>query len=180
MERIIYIKWDKISLVVPEKQDVNIMYQWMNNFEITKYLWELNRYYFENEENFYNSITSEQKHFFMIMKNDTKDIIWWIGFNKFDKLSRNAEVWICIYKEIDLWSWYWTEAMKLFLRYTFEIVWCNKLKLWVFDFNWRWIKSYKKSWFKEVWRLKQEAYIGWEYKDSILMEIMRDEYYKNK
>ncbi|MDD2565538.1 MAG: GNAT family protein [Candidatus Gracilibacteria bacterium] len=176
MERIIYLKGDRISLVIPEKQDVNIMYLGINNFEISKNLGELNRFYFENEEKFYDSLVLEQKHFFVIMKNDTKEIIGGIGFNDFNKLSRNAEVGICIYLENELGKGYGTDAMKLFLKYTFEIVGCNKLKLGVFDFNKRGVSSYLKCGFKEVGILKQEAFIAGAYRDSILMEIMKDEY----
>lgn len=40
-DRIIILDWENISLVVPEKQDIEIWYKWLNNPEIQAYLWFL-------------------------------------------------------------------------------------------------------------------------------------------
>lgn len=57
-------------------------------------------------------------------------------------------------------------------------MWYNKIRLWVFANNPRAQRVYEKCWFKEVWVFMEEAYIMWEYVDSIQMEIMKSEWEK--
>lgn len=179
MDRIIAMKWEKISLIIPEKPDVDVMFKAMANWEITKYTWTIWVWHKENEEDYYEHLIKSKAHFFMIMENWTKEVIWWIWFHKYDVVSRNWEIWIMLYKEEVLSKWYWSEAMKLFLKYVFEYLWVNKVKLLVFSNNPRWLKSYLKCGFKEVGRLRQEKYLCWEYVDSIIMDMLSEEYFIN-
>ncbi len=176
MERIVFVPGESVSLVIPEKQDLDIMYKWINNINLIKYLQPIRHNTRETEEKFLNDKLEKADKFFVIMQNDTKEIIGSVWFNEFDDFSRNWIIWICLYDENKLWKWYGSEAMKLFLKYAFEYIWYNKVKLQVFSNNPRAIASYKKCWFKEVWIFRQELYIMWEYVDSIAMEMLRSEY----
>jgi len=55
MKRIKVLEWKKVSLVVPEKQDIKLWYEGMNNLEIWKNLvytfWKV--WHLEDEEEFY-------------------------------------------------------------------------------------------------------------------------------
>ncbi len=179
MERVFIMKWDRVSLVIPEKRDLDIMYKWINNIEISKNLAPIRNWYYENEESFYNNISKDWKTLFMIYENETAEIIWSIWFNEYSAHNRNWIIWITLYLEEKLGKWYWTEAMKLFIDYAFNYVWSHKVKLAVFSTNERWIKSYLKSWFREVWRLKEELFIMWKYIDEVIMELTREDYLKN-
>ena len=114
------------------------------------------------------------------MLNKTKEIIWGIWFNDFSEFDRNWVIWISLYDEAKMWKWYWSEAMDLFLKYSLEYLWLNKVKLNVYSFNERGIKSYEKCWFKKVWVLKEEKYILWKYEDLIYMEVLNKEWKKRK
>ena len=177
MERIEIISWESVSLVVAEKQDLAVMYRWANNINITKYWWSISHKTLLNEEKFIEEILTSNRIFFMIMDKNTRNIIWSVGFHKFDELSRNWLLWISIYDEKNLWKGFWTAGLKLFLKYVFEIIWVNKVKLNVFSNNPRAIKCYENCWFKQTWVLREEVYVMWKYEDSICMEILASEYF---
>ncbi len=179
MERVVFVPGERVSLVIPEKQDLEIMYRWINNINIIKYLQPVRHNTRETEEKFLNEKLEQADKFFVIMINETKEIIGSIWFNEFDAISRNGIIWISLYDETKMWKWYGTEAMKLFLKYAFEYIGTHKVKLSVFSTNSRAIASYKKCWFKEVWVLKEDVYVMWKYEDHVMMEIMKYDYEKN-
>lgn len=176
MERVKLISWEKISLVIPEMEDLEVMLHWINNIDISKNLWPIKHQTRISEEKYLKSLIDERKKQFMIMINKTQEIIGSVWFNEYSEISRNWLIWICIYSENNLWKWYWTQAMNLFLKYVFEYLWYHKVKLNVFTDNKRAINSYKKSWFRKVWIHKEDVYIMWEYKDHLSMELLRSEY----
>lgn len=71
---------------------------------------------------------------------------------------------------------YGTEAMKLLISYIFEQMNMNRVKLYVFSFNERAIKSYEKTGFKVEGVLRQELYRDGKYYDVIQMSILKREY----
>lgn len=176
MDRVVFIYWEKVSLVVPESEDVDVMYRGINNINISKYVWSIAFHTLESEMDYLDREMKPDAHFLVIMHNKSEEIIWGIRFDKMDQFARIAEVWIAIYDEDMLWKWYGTEAMKLMLKYGFEYLWLHKVKLQLLANNPRAQKSYEKAWFSVVGRLKQDTYRMWEYVDVIIMEILRSEY----
>lgn len=73
---------------------------------------------------------------------------------------------------------YGTEAMKLFLNFLFNELGLRKVKLNVFDFNKRAIRSYEKSGFKIDGINKEELFRNGKYHDTYAMSITREEFYK--
>ncbi len=55
MERIIFVPWERVSLVIPEKQDFDVMYTAINNVNIIKFLQPIRHNTKETEEKFLNS-----------------------------------------------------------------------------------------------------------------------------
>lgn len=181
MERIKVLEWKRISLVVPEKQDIDIWYRWMNKIDIAKNLLNTfgNVWYREDEEEFYeNQRKNKNNVMYSIYLNNEKKTIWNIGLNSIDKLSRRTEMWIAIFEEEYLSKWYWSEAIKLILKYAFEIIWLHKVFLRYVSFNKRWEKAYEKVWFKKCWVLKEHSYIMWKYYDEVYMEIFKKDFIK--
>ena len=176
MERIVFVPWERVSLVVPEKQDFELMYRAINNVNILKNLNYVMHNTRETEEKFLNWVLEKAQKFFMIMLNETKEIIGGVSFNESDDISRNGLIWITLYDETKMWKGYGTDAMKLFLKYAFEYIWYHKVRLNVFWNNLRAQKAYQKVGFRTVWVFKDEVYIMWEYVDSIAMEMLRSEW----
>lgn len=176
MERIIFVPGKRVSLVIPERQDFDIMYKSANNVNITRFWWPVKHQTKETEDQYINNVLNWGKKLFMIMLNDTKEIIGSVWMHEYSDINRNWVIWITLYNELQMWKWYGTEAMNLFLKYAFEYIGSNKVKLQVYSNNPRAKKSYEKCWFREVWVFREDLYIMWEYVDSIAMEMLKNEW----
>ncbi len=99
-----------------------------------------------------------------------------MGLFDLDWLARVAEVGIFI-GEKQLWNrGLGTKAMQLMLRFAFNTLNLNKIKLHVYETNPRAIQSYQKAGFVEEGRLRKEEFINGRYVDVIYMGILRDEW----
>ena len=67
--------------------------------------------------------------------------------------------------------------MKLLVKFIFEQMNINKIKLCVYSFNERAKKCYIKTGFKEEGVLRQELYRDGAYHDIIMMGILKSEYF---
>jgi len=75
---------------------------------------------------------------------------------------------------------YGTDAFGVLVRFAFEQMNLNKVKLRVYDFNQRGVKSYRKLGFVEEGRMRQELFRDGQYHDIILMGLLREEWGKRK
>lgn len=182
-DRVVIMKWKKISLVVPEKEDIVLWYTWLNPLDNSIPLGRADKIdLFEKKEEIYdNLLKNPEKIFFSIMDNETSSIVWYIKYNEISHFHKKAYFSLTIFSKETKWKWYWTESILLFLDYSFRIQWLRKVNLRYYDFNAVWAHIYKKIGFKEVWVLKKDTYINWEFRDRIIMEIFKEEFYeKNK
>ena len=100
------------------------------------------------------------------------------GINEMDLKNSNCIVGIFLAKPF--WNkGYGTDAMKTLIHFIFEQIPVQKIKLRVFSFNKRAIRSYEKCGFKVEAVLKKELYRNGEYHDDIIMSIFRDSYYND-
>ncbi|NMA61739.1 MAG: GNAT family N-acetyltransferase [Firmicutes bacterium] len=98
------------------------------------------------------------------------------GINQLDWKNKVATVGIFI-GDRSCWNQgYGTDAMRVFLRFMFDQMNLNKVKLSVFSFNERAIAMYKKCGFQQEGRLRQELFRDGEYHDLIIMGILREEF----
>jgi RimJ/RimL family protein N-acetyltransferase len=80
--------------------------------------------------------------------------------------------------EKEYWSkGYGTDAMLTFLRFGFDEMNLNRIDLTVFDGNERAKACYRKCGFVEEGRLRQDRYSRGAYSDTLIMGILRDEFY---
>lgn len=181
MERIKVLSWEKVSLIVPEKEDTKIWYAWVNDIETQSYLGSMygEIITLEDEEEYYESIRKDTStKLFCIYTEEFKKVIWNISLMWVDYKNRKAELWIAIFDKESQNKWYGTESIKLMLKYAFEVLWLNKVNLRFVEFNKRAQAVYVKIWFKQVWRLKKEIFINWKLHDYILMEIFAKDFLK--
>jgi RimJ/RimL family protein N-acetyltransferase len=71
---------------------------------------------------------------------------------------------------------YGTESMKLLMEYAFNDLNLNRMGLWVFDFNKRAMRCFKKCGFKVEGIMREGLYRDGRYHDVYFMGILRDEY----
>ena len=181
MDRVKVLIWEKISLVVPEKEDIKLWYVWVNDIETQSYLGSMygEIITIEDEEEYYDSIRKDTSiKLFCIYTEESKKVIWNVSLMWIDYKNRKAELWIAIFDKEQQNKWYGTESIKLMLKYAFEVLWLNKVNLRFVEFNKRAQKVYEKIWFKQVGRLTKEIFVWWKYYDDILMEIFAEDFIK--
>lgn len=171
----IYSEW-WISLVVPEKQDAEVWYKWMNNPEINQYMWPA---VFGNlkskekaEERFLrlNNSKEDDNIYFWIFDDNADKFLWEVCLADIDFTARKAELWISILDITNTSKWIWTKAISMILKHAFDVLWLHKVYFEVLWSNERAIACYNKCWFEEVGRLKKHYYRMWKYHDQVWME----------
>lgn len=102
------------------------------------------------------------------------------GINSVDWKNSVAVVGIFI-GDKDLWGkGYGTDAMSVLIAFIFEQMNIHKIKLNVYSFNERAIKSYKKVGFTVEGILREEIFKEGKYHDEIVMGLLCDEYFEQK
>jgi len=91
-----------------------------------------------------------------------------LGLHKIDRVHRKAEVGIVI-GEPSFWSHgYGTEAMRVVLRYGFDVLGLNKISLDVLEYNTRALRTYERLGFQREGVHREDIY-----KDGRFVNVMR-------
>ncbi|WP_352420804.1 GNAT family protein [Proteiniborus sp.] len=173
----------KVKLRGLKIEDVELAYQYMTESEVLLNLspgipypmtLERERKWFESQ------IEMEDTYNFSIEDIKTGLYIGGCGINKIDWKNRVATVGIYIGDGDFRGKGYGTEAMSLLIKFIFDQMNINRIQLFVFSFNERAIKSYKKNGFTVEGRLKQSIFRNGKYHDEIIMSILREDYLEIK
>jgi RimJ/RimL family protein N-acetyltransferase len=105
-----------------------------------------------------------------------KKLIGGTSLFNFNWLSRSAVFGISIYDPKNWGKAYGQEPTNLVLDFAFNNLNLNRVELYAFDFNKRAQKCYKNVGFTEVGRKRKSRYIDGEYRDEVVMDIMKDEW----
>ena len=98
------------------------------------------------------------------------------GLFNIDWTSRSTMTGISIYNPQYWGKGYGQESMNLTLGFAFRNLNLNRVELETFDFNKRAQKCYLNVGFKEVGRRRKAKFINSGYHDSIVMDILREEW----
>ena len=181
MKRIKVLEGEKVALVVPEREDVEVWYRWINNLENQIFLgqrWRIMT--LEKEYEYYDKLDFEQQKTFSIMALEEKEIIWSFSLMNISFFDRVAFMWIMICDNSYKNKWFGRETVKLILKYWFEVLGLHKIKLEYLSTNIKAKKVYEKSWFKECWVWKEDIFDWEKYVDKVCMEILRTDYFTEK
>ncbi len=171
---------NEIRLRALEKEDLPRCVAWLNDPEVTAGLQITTPLSLLQEEAWFEKIlkhpVEEQPLAIEVLLKGTWTHIGITGFDTINWLSRCAEVGIFI-GEKTFWNQGWgTRAMRLMLRYAFNTLNLNRVKLYVYETNRRAIQSYKKAGFVEEGRMRQDRFINGQYVDAVFMGILRSEW----
>lgn len=175
-------KGEKIRLREYKKEDIKLAQEYINDSEIKKLL---NPgipflYTYEDEEKWYENLSaSKDTYNFAIETLEDKKYIGGCGINEVDWKNSYVVVGIFIGDKDYLGKGYGTDAMKVLMHFIFEQMNIHKIKLNVFSFNQRAIKSYEKCGFKVEGILRDELFVDGKYHDEVSMGILREEYYNS-
>ena len=175
---------ERIYLSPRNVEDVEIFTEWMNDFGITDYTGRSYQTITLQEEKTYLEKEQSNKNTFAIIDLQTDEMIGTVGLHEVDNINRTATLGIFIGNK-NYWSkGYGTEAIQLILDFGFNYLNLNNIELALMEFNQRALKRYEKCGFKEIGRRRKSKFINGRYYDSILMDILAEEfmgsYIKNK
>ena len=175
---------ERVYLSPRNVEDVEIFTEWMNDFYVTDYTGRSYQNVTLQEEKQYLENMEKGKNTFAIIDIETDKMIGTVGLHEVDHINRTATLGIFIGNR-DYWSkGYGTEAIRLILDFAFNYLNLNNIELALMEFNQRALKCYQKCGFKEIGRRRKCKFINGKYYDSILMDILAEEfnesYIKNK
>lgn len=169
----------KVKLRAYKKEDTVLAYEYMNDNELKRLLVNKIPYpmILEQEENWFKSlIDSKDSYSFAIEDLETGKYIGGCGINQINWLNRIATVGIFIGNKNYWGKGYGTDAMNTLVKFIFEQMNINKVKLNVFDFNKRAKKCYEKCGFKVEGVLRQELFRDGKYCDEYVMGMLFEEW----
>lgn len=174
-----YIVGERIYLRGLEKSDIlGNWFGWFNDPEITYYMPNGERpNSYESLEEYYLKIQNSDSDFlFAIIAKQDNEHIGNCGLHDFDPIHRKARLGIVIGEKKSQNQGLGLEAVRLLIRYGFEILNLNRIYLNVNSENVNAIRIYKETGFCEEGHLKEDMYKNGKYYDVIVMGILKEEF----
>lgn len=176
------IEGKRVRLRSFELSDLDVIMKFWNNLELRNLVGsaDLGPSSRNDEEEWIRNTWKERKErkafMFAIETIADNKLIGGTGIFGIGWTNRSATFGMSIYDQNNRGKGYGQETTKLILDFAFKILNLNRVELEVFDFNKQAQKCYLKVGFKEVGRKRKEHFIDGEYHDTIIMDILRDEW----
>lgn len=168
---------EKVCLRAYRDEDILKAISFINDRELKKFLTKQIPFpttIWEEEEWIQSQRGDESGEYnFAIEDIKTKKYIGGCGIHKVNWVARVAEVGIMIGDKNYWGKGYGTDAMKVLMKFVFEEMNMNKIRLSTFSFNERAIKCYKKCGYEVEGVLKNEVFKEGKYYDEIIMSAFR-------
>jgi RimJ/RimL family protein N-acetyltransferase len=169
---------EKVCLRAYKAEDIPLATAYVNDKELKKFLapnipfpmslWEEEVWIKSQKDN------KNGEFNFAIEDLKTKQYIGGCGIQTVNWLTRVAVIGIMIGDKEYWGKGYGTDAMKVLIKFIFEDMNINKIRLNTFSFNERAIKCYEKCGFKVEGVLKSEIFKEGKYYDEIIMSIFNN------
>ena len=175
---------DLVKLRAYNEEDAILAKEFINDFEVKRLLaidaafpislWEEEEW-IKSKKN-----TSRLVYDFAIETLKDGKYIGGCSINELNVKNRNCTIGIMI-GDKEYWSkGYGSDALKILIKFIFEELNINKIKLGVFAFNERAKACYKNIGFKEEGLLKNEIFREGKYHDEILMALFAKDYFNRE
>ncbi len=181
MDKAVFLEGENIYLRPIDLDDLEIFYKMINNPNVRKFLtirYPISK--IEEKETLEKMIKDENSVALSIIHKENDKLIGNISLFNINKIHRNAEIGIFIGELKETSKGYGTEAMRVLIDYGFNMLNLHRIDLYVFDFNERAIKAYKKLGFVEEGRKREVCYYEGKYIDHLLMSVLKGEWIKEK
>lgn len=177
-----YLSGKKLYLRGVEKEDLEKFVPWINDQEVTHYMFMGNRpaHLEVLIEQWEREIRNPNEAIFAIIDKKEDTLIGSAGLYQINNISRASEFRIIIGEKRFWKKGYGSETAGLLLEYGFEKLNLNKIWLGVNAENLAAGRSYEKAGFVKEGVLRQEIFRNNRYYDAIRMSILRAEYEKQK
>lgn len=164
------------------KEDLEMAKNFVNDPEVRQYVEPGIPYLYTlaNEEKWYEAISARSDiYHFAIEDKKTGKYIGGCSVSEVDWKNSIVVVGIFIGEAEYRNKGYGTDTMKVLVRFIFEQMNINKIKLCAYSFNQRAIRCYEKVGFKVEGVLKEELFRNGKYHDIIQMSIFKKDYFNS-
>ncbi len=167
----------RVSLAALRLDDLPLMLNWINDREQVLLNGSYKPVSEKQHREWFEAVQQRSDIFiFGIRLLETDNLIGSCQLHSISSIHRNAELQIRLGEVSSRGQGYGTEAVELLLDFGFRDLNLHRIYLHVFSHNAAAIRVYEKSGFVREGLLRQTAYIDGEYRDVILMGIIREEY----
>jgi RimJ/RimL family protein N-acetyltransferase len=176
---------ERIRFRRDERTDIPRFTEWLNDPDVIRYLGAINLpQSMANEEQWFEAMLKlpreEQPFAIEIRESDGTEDAWRLigncSFMNIDQTVRSAEVGLFIGDKTHWNQGYGTEVMRLLLQVGFNIMNLNRIFLRVDVDNKGGVRAYEKAGFILEGRLRQAAFQDGQYRDMLLMSVLRSEW----
>jgi len=166
----------RIYLRPLERTDVPLLQTWINDQEVIRNLLNFRPMNLQGEEEFLDKVTRDLDLIVLgiALRSDDR-LIGDVALHRIQSRDRQAGFGILIGEKAEWSKGYGTEATRLIVRYAFDALNLNRVWLHVLENNQRGQRAYEKVGFKVEGVLRQSAFRGGRYLDTITMGILRGE-----
>jgi RimJ/RimL family protein N-acetyltransferase len=181
---------EHIRLRRNERSDIPKFVEWLNDLEVRRYLLITLPISQANEEQWFDNMlklpNNEQPYGIEVREivpegaSDHWRLIGNCSFMDINWTVRSSEVGLFIGDKSCWNKGYGTEVMRLLLRLGFETMNLNRIFLRVDEANKGGIRAYEKAGFVHEGRFRQGTFQNGEYRDMLLMSVLRSEWNPEK
>jgi len=179
----VFLEGERIYLC-PVRREHAMQYSiWLNDRETSNLLMMHRVLSLEDENEILDGIIKSKPEHLVPVGIWLKEPLTFIGgCSLFDIDQRNMHCFIGIFIGDKDWRGlgYGGEAMRLLIDYAFKTLNMRKVCLNVFSHNPGARRCYEKIGFKEIGRYREHRYIDGEWRDDIMMELFRDDFYSTQ
>lgn len=179
----IILHGEQIDLTLITKQDIVRYFE--AGFkecdkEINYYTGTTDEFTKEIIENYVCKIVDDETRYDFLIVDKKNNILGEVVLNEIDEDSHNSNFRICLFKSSLCGSGYGTQAIKLIIKFAFEVLNLHRVELEVYSFNIRAQKAYSKVGFIKEGIKRDGEFINGSYCDVIIMSMLESYYKTNK
>lgn len=172
------LEGERIYLSPINKDDVNIYTKWMNDSSVTDGICQTTKLFSIDAEKEYLEKIGVNDYQFAIVEKSSDTLMGNCSIFSIDSICGHGELGIFIGEESFRSKGYGKEVIRLLLSFCFETLNFASVELSAISFNERAVNCYKSAGFKEVGRKRKAHYASGSYHDIVILDILRDEFYK--
>ncbi|MYL35180.1 GNAT family N-acetyltransferase [Pontibacillus yanchengensis] len=175
-----YIEGNNVYLKIPAVEDAELLYEGLNQeSESTRLRGRQTPVSFSSVEHALQQPSRQDTYAFFICLQETDEMIGEVSLLGMESaMNRCAEFQISIHKSQYFSGGFGTEASELAIEFAFGKLNLNRIQLEVFSTNTRAIAVYEKLGFVKEGLKRQAYYLDFEYKDLVMMSLLREDYLK--
>ena len=163
----------RLTAVMPK--DLRRLYEWINDRDTVIFNSPYAPVHFKNHVEWFDQVRQRKDLVLFAIRADGR-LVGTCQLQGIHPVHRCAELQIRIGLKQDRGKGYGTSAVSQLLRFGFLDRNLNRIGLHVFADNAAALRLYQKSGFKEEGRLRSAAFVDGEFKDLVLLSLLRSEY----